>query len=126
MVKGVHPMTEVKWIQRVGTEESPIAIPNWDVKGWIERVAKKQDSMTGLRSAQLVTKFIRGNELNGRVREVYGQHARNCPGGWRLLHQQPSNYADLLGRALLPWEEVCHLISHSVTEIGKDSLDATG
>ena len=40
MVKGVHPMTELKWIQRVGTEDTPIAIPNWDVNGWIERWRK--------------------------------------------------------------------------------------
>ena len=107
MVKGVHPMTELKWIQRVGTEDTPIAIPNWDVNGWIERVAKKHASMTGLRSKQLVTKFIRGNELNGRIREVYGENARHCPRGWRILHRQPSNYADLLRRAPLPWDTVC-------------------
>ena len=40
MVKGLRSLASVHWLQRIGSGEDPIPVPNWDVGGFVKRVAR--------------------------------------------------------------------------------------
>ena len=50
MVKGLRSLASVHWLQRIGSGEDPIPVPNWDVSNFVLRVASQRDDMSGLLS----------------------------------------------------------------------------
>ena len=104
MVKGLRSLASVHWLQRIGSGEDPIPVPNWDVSNFVLRVASQRDDMCGLRSVKNLTSFLRGNKIKDTVRDVYGIDATHCPGGWCRV-DQPRNYTQLLEHAPA-WDNV--------------------